>query len=201
MYLKNAASPPPIYAKVVAASDGSPIAAGVAAYHVQGSTRVPAAGPAAGHLAAGLWVYTPTQQETDHAAFAIEFSHAGAVGGGPVVEVATTDLAAIAALIDAALEAVVERTDRIPDSPAAVGSAMSLAAGERESLADAVLARGAAHSEADAAEHSLCTVILAILQSATSGGAWTIRRTDGATPHLVKQVTADPDAAPITGVS
>lgn len=88
MYPKNAASPPPLYATVVSAADGSPITADVAAYHVQGTTRG-AGGGTLTHVANGKWAYTPTQAETDYAAFAIEFYHADAVGDGPVVVVVT----------------------------------------------------------------------------------------------------------------
>jgi len=81
------------------------------------------------------------------------------------------------------------------------GSAGSLSAEERNELADAVLGRNVSHAEAAAAEHSLCTVVLAALESAISGTTWTIKRTDGSTTHATKTVTKNAAAQPITGVS
>lgn len=81
------------------------------------------------------------------------------------------------------------------------GPVGSLSADERNELADAVLGRNVSHAEAAAAEHSLCTVVLAALESATSGTTWTIKRTDGTTTHATKTVTKDAAAQPITGVS
>jgi len=68
-------------------------------------------------------------------------------------------------------------------------------------IADTVLSRGVSEVEADAPEHSLCTVVLAVLESAISSTEWVIKRTDGTTTHATKIVTTDPDAEPITGVS
>ena len=81
------------------------------------------------------------------------------------------------------------------------GAVGSLSAEERNQVADAVLARNVSHVEAAAAEHSLCTVVLAALESSTSGTTWTIKRTDGNTTHATKTVTKDATAQPITGVS
>jgi hypothetical protein len=55
--------------------------------------------------------------------------------------------------------------------------------------------------EASAPEHSLCTVVLAALESSISGTTWTIKRTDGSTTHATKTITADSNADPVTGVS
>jgi hypothetical protein len=63
-----------------------------------------------------------------------------------------------------------------------------------------ILARGVSHSELAAEEFSLCTVILATLQSAIAGGTWTIKRTDGTTTHATRTVTEDADSNPIVGV-
>lgn len=68
-------------------------------------------------------------------------------------------------------------------------------------VADAVLARNVSNVEASAPEHSLCTVILGMLESSVSGTTWTIKRSDGSTPHATKTVATDADADPITGVS
>lgn len=68
-------------------------------------------------------------------------------------------------------------------------------------IADAVLSRDASNVEASAGEHTLCTLVLAALESAVSGTAWTIYRTDGATTHATKTLTLNPGAAPVTGVA
>lgn len=105
MYLKNWATPAPVYAKVVNAADGEPITTGVVAYHVTGSTRSTVAGTAAIHVANGLWAYTPTQAETNYSQFAIEFYHADAVADGPIVEVVTWEASQVQAAAAAAITA------------------------------------------------------------------------------------------------
>jgi hypothetical protein len=87
-----------------------------------------------------------------------------------------------------------------PANPAAVGSAMTLTAAERTAVADAVLTRDVAAAESGAAEHSLTTVVLAMLESSVAASVWTIRRTGGGT-HATRTVATDPNAHPITGVS
>ncbi len=79
-------------------------------------------------------------------------------------------------------------------------SAVALSTAERNEVADAVLARSVANVESGAAEHSLTTVVLAMLESSISGNTWTIKRTDGAATHALKTVTRDPFAQPVTGV-
>ncbi|MBN2024498.1 MAG: hypothetical protein JW809_17090 [Pirellulales bacterium] len=69
---------------------------------------------------------------------------------------------------------------------------------DNNAIADAVLARDVGQAESSAAEHSLCTVVLATLESAIAGSTWTIKRTDGVTVHATKSVTTDPDAEPVT---
>jgi hypothetical protein len=81
------------------------------------------------------------------------------------------------------------------------GSPMTLTSDERNAVADAVLSRDVANAESSAAEHSLCTIVLASLESSISGTAWTIKRTDGVTTHATKTLTTDETADPITGVS
>jgi hypothetical protein len=95
MYPQNTTSPRGLYAKVIKTTDGSGITSGVAAYHVQGTTRA-AGGGTLTHIANGLWRYLPTQAEGDYTSFAVEFYHADAIAGGPVVAVVTGSLEAIA---------------------------------------------------------------------------------------------------------
>jgi hypothetical protein len=68
-------------------------------------------------------------------------------------------------------------------------------------IADTVLGRGVSNVEATAAEHSICTLVLAALESSVIGTSWTIKRTDGTTTHATKTVTTDASAEPITGVA
>lgn len=88
-YPKNTASPRALQAKVVNATTGAQIIAGVVAFHIVGTTRVAVVGTAAEHVANGLWTYTPTQAETNYDQFSIEFYHSDAVSGGPLIEVVT----------------------------------------------------------------------------------------------------------------
>ena len=67
-------------------------------------------------------------------------------------------------------------------------------------IADAVLSRSVATVESSAAEHTLCTLVLAALEGAISGNTWTIKRSNGSTTHYVKTVTADANASPIVSV-
>jgi hypothetical protein len=82
-----------------------------------------------------------------------------------------------------------------------VQQAVGLTATERSAIADAVLARDVGGVEAGAPEHSLCTIVLAALESQIDGSTWTIKRTDGSTTHAAKTVVKDANAEPITGVS
>lgn len=61
---------------------------------------------------------------------------------------------------------------------------------------DAILSRSVSFSEANAAEHSLATLILLNTESSAEEGVLTIRRSDGTTIHAVKTLLlADPSAA------
>ncbi len=77
----------------------------------------------------------------------------------------------------------------------------SLAADAGTEIADAVLSRNVSNVEATAGEHTLCTVVLGMLENEVSGTTLTIYRTDGTTPHATKTLTTDPAAEPITGVA
>jgi len=67
-------------------------------------------------------------------------------------------------------------------------------------IASEVLSFDISNVEAVSAVYSLCTVILAQLQSSVDGSSWTIYRTDGETQHTVRSVEAADDSMPITGV-
>ena len=110
--------------------------------------------------------------------------------------------------ISVSCEAIQIRTNLIPDRPAAIGSAMTLNDSyanlltlSPDSIAASVLAFDISNVEKSAPVYSLCTVILAHLQSAVDGSSWTIYRTDGLTQHALRNVTASEESIPITGVS
>ena len=67
-------------------------------------------------------------------------------------------------------------------------------------IADNVLLRSASFVEDTAGDHTIAALILGTLESNAVGTAWTIRKTDGTT-FLVKTLTVDPAAPPITGVT
>lgn len=110
--------------------------------------------------------------------------------------------------IDDSCDSILVRTNLIPDRPAAVGSAMtltdaysSLAALNASSIASAVLGYDISNVESTAPLFSLCTIILAHLQSSVDGSTWTIYRTNGTTQHAARTVSSSDDSVPITGVS
>jgi len=73
--------------------------------------------------------------------------------------------------------------------------------GDYVTIADEILKRSVSTIEGSAADHSLATVILAILESLVSAGTWTIYESDGVTPHLTRTVQSSASAEPITKVS
>ena len=70
-----------------------------------------------------------------------------------------------------------------------------------ETFADALLLRDVDNVEASAAEHTLTTVVLAMLEMSISGTTMTIKRTDGSTTHVTKTVTKTGGDAPIRGIT
>ncbi len=78
-----------------------------------------------------------------------------------------------------------------------------LTAAASNAIADAILVRDVDNVEATAPEHSLCTTILAGLESdtTTNPGKLTIFRTDGVTEHFQKTIASSPTAEVITGIS
>ena len=69
-----------------------------------------------------------------------------------------------------------------------------------DAIADAVLTTDVSDVQDTASAHSLTTVVLATTESGITSDAWTIRKTDGTT-FVVKTVTSDADANPITNVT
>ena len=68
-------------------------------------------------------------------------------------------------------------------------------------IADAILSRNVTNTEATAAEHTLTTIVLAILESARTATDWNIYRTNGSTVHAAKSISTDAAALPVVAVS
>jgi hypothetical protein len=117
------------------------------------------------------------------------------------IDVASSTLASqssvntLTAYVDTEVAAIKAKTDALPANPAATSDIPSAI-----TIADAVLSRSVANVEGSAAEHTLCTLVLAALEGAISGSTWTIKRSNGSTTHYTKTVTADANASPIVGV-
>lgn len=69
-----------------------------------------------------------------------------------------------------------------------------------QTIADAILIRNVSNVESIAPEHCLATIVLAMLEHTIVGTALTIRRTNGVTTHVVKTLTTNAGANPITGI-
>lgn len=127
------------------------------------------------HNAAAVWTSTTrtitAATNITSDGSAITMSSSGVVGTVNLVNTTTTN------------------TDMVTEPPTAIQNA------------DALLIRNVSNIEATAPEHSLCTVVLASLESSVSGTTMTIKRTDGSTTHATKTVTVDASAAPITGIN
>jgi hypothetical protein len=67
--------------------------------------------------------------------------------------------------------------------------------------ADAILSRDVAEVEDTASTDSVAALILAALHSAMGGTTWTIYKTDDTSAFVVKAITTDADAEPVTGAS
>jgi hypothetical protein len=79
--------------------------------------------------------------------------------------------------------------------------ATTLPAAANNAIADAILSRNVSNVEGSAAEHTLCTVVLAMMEHSISGTTLTIKRTDGSTTHYTKTLTTDAGAEPITAIT
>lgn len=97
-----------------------------------------------------------------------------------------TQLTAIDDYIDTEVAAIKAKTDLLPASPAAVGSAMTLTSGERASVADALLTRTMTEAyAADGVAPTLAQALFAILQGllefAVAGTTITTKKLDKST--------------------
>lgn len=111
-------------------------------------------------------------------------------------------LSTIAGYLDTEIAAIKAKTDNLPASPAAVGSAMTLTSGERDAVADAMLDRNMA-TGTDSGSPTVRTVrqALRFLRNkwSISGTALTVTKEDDATASWTSTVTATAGADPITG--
>jgi hypothetical protein len=119
--------------------------------------------------------------------------------GAPAGASVSADIAAVKAVDDA----VKAKTDNLPASPAAVGSAMTLTSGERDSVADALLNRDMS-TGTDSGSTTVRTVRQALRflrnKFSISGGTLTILKEDDSTPSWSATVTTTSGANPVTGI-
>jgi hypothetical protein len=112
---------------------------------------------------------------------------------------ANTTTPPTAAAIRTEIDANSTQLASILDDTGTSGVAISTA--QAQSIADEVLKRSVGNVEgATLDEHSLATVVLAILESQRVGASWTIYRTDGTTAQATKTLTLDASAQPVTRV-
>lgn len=101
--------------------------------------------------------------------------------------------------VDAVADLIKVETAAILDDTGTSGVTVSTA--QAQAIADEILKRSVSNVEgATLSEHSLATIVLAILESSRSGSSWTIKRTDGATTQVTKTLTLDNAADPVVGV-
>jgi len=115
------------------------------------------------------------------------------------VTTAATAATPIAASVTGAVGSVTTKTGY---ELAATGADLILSSSTfAAAMADAILLRNASNVETTAGEHTLCTVILAMMEHSISGTTLTIKRTDGVTTHATKTLTVNAAADPITGIT
>jgi len=99
----------------------------------------------------------------------------------------------------AALAVVDSNVDSILADTSTDGVVISTA--QAQAIADEILKRSVGNVEgATLSEHSLATIVLAILESQRVDSTWTIYRTNGTTVQATKTLTLDPAAEPVTRV-
>lgn len=118
--------------------------------------------------------------------------------GAPAGASVSADVAAVK--VDTA--AIKTKTDNLPGSPAAVGSAMALTSGERNSVADALLNRDMSTGTDDGSA-TVRTVrqALRFLRNkwSISGSTLTVTKEDDTTASWTSVVATTPGADPVTG--
>lgn len=110
-----------------------------------------------------------------------------------------TQLTTIDDFLDTEVAAIKAKTDALPASPAAVGSAMTLTSGERTSVADALLDRDLS-AGTDTNTRSLRNALRFLRNKWTAAlGVLTVKKEDDTTTAWTAALTTDAAAAPITG--
>jgi hypothetical protein len=114
--------------------------------------------------------------------------------GAPVGASIAADLVTIAAYVDTEVAAIKAKTDNLPASPAAVGSAMTLTSGERDAVAAALLDL-AAGVEAGLTVRQALRLALAALAGKLSGAGTTTEVFRNAVADSKPRITATVDAS------
>lgn len=112
---------------------------------------------------------------------------------------ANTLVNAIAGYIDTEVAAIKAKTDNLPASPAAVGSAMTLTSGERTSVADSLLDRNMATGTDSGGRTPRNALRFLRNKFSISGTTLTVCAEDDTTTAWTSTVTAAPGADPISG--
>jgi len=108
-------------------------------------------------------------------------------------------LTTVAGYLDTEIAAIKAKTDNLPASPAAVGSAMTLTADERTSVADALLDRDMA-TGTDSGGRTVRNALRFLRNLWTiSGTTLTVKKEDDSTTAWTSTLTAAPGADPISG--
>lgn len=108
-------------------------------------------------------------------------------------------LSAIAGYIDTEVAAIKAKTDNLPASPAATGDAMTLTAGERTSVADALLNRDMGAVSDSNARSPLNALRFLRNKWDVAGGTLTVKKEDDSTTAWTAAVSTDAAAAPVVG--
>lgn len=101
--------------------------------------------------------------------------------------------------VDTEVAAIKAKTDNLPGSPAAVGSAMTLTSGERTSIATALLTLDLSTVTGEAARSVLNAVRFLRNKWSILLGVLTVTKEDDTTAAWTASVTTDSSAQPITG--
>lgn len=110
-----------------------------------------------------------------------------------------TSVDTLAGYVDTEVAAIKAKTDNLPASPAAVGSAMTLTSGERTSIAEALLKLDLSTITGEAARSVLNAVRFLRNKWSISGATLTVTKEDDATSAWTATVTTNAAAEPVTG--
>jgi hypothetical protein len=157
-------------------------------------------------LASASYTAPPTAASNASAVRTELTTELGRIDAAVTTRASQTSLDTLDDYVDTEVAAIKAKTDLIPASPAAVGSAMTLTSGERASIADTTLRRTMANVEASSdgdtpGLSSLYGSVQQMQESAASGSTLTVKKTDGTTTLGTKTLASDAAADPITGIS